>query len=388
MNLPRSGRGRAQRAAKCWIVVACGASLVVAVPTRAQAADPATGLRVQAERPSGFDAKLFPSSIPAGRSPFVVTPREAWESGAHAWSATRRARFAADKSVRVAAVGLKASVVASRGDRDPAGWLPPTGLRCVYVAKWISVKSTWGLSADRAELARLRQLVTACAGSSPTTSAASSATAPGSSTASSSVPITSPKDSPASGAGSPSSLAGGLAALRELEKVRVSPEYTTGYNRDFFPHWKDLDRDGCDTRSEVLIRDSKSPVVVGPSCRVSNGTWYSAYDGITWTNPSDVDIDHVVALSEAWRSGAYAWSTQQRLDFANDLGDTWSLLAVTDSVNQSKSDKDPARWLPPLASFRCTYLNYWVAIKVRWELSMDLAEYRAVQSGLVTCAAS
>jgi hypothetical protein len=170
-----------------------------------------------------------------------------------------------------------------------------------------------------------------------------------------------------------------------LATIRIVPEYSAGYDRDLFPHWKDLDGDGCDTRREVLIRDSRTAAVVGSSCTVSSGTWYSPYDGATWTNPSDVDIDHVVALNEAWQSGAYAWSTQQRTNFANDLTDARTLLAVTDSVNQSKSDKDPTEWLPSLSSYRCTYLTYWVSVKARWSLAMDEAEHAVVKAALAGC---
>lgn len=183
----------------------------------------------------------------------------------------------------------------------------------------------------------------------------------------------------------PTTARTGSSVLDQLALIRIVPEYTVGYDRDLFPHWKDLDGNGCDTRKDVLIRDSRTPAVVGSSCRVSSGTWYSPYDGATWTNPSDVDIDHVVALNEAWQSGAYAWSEPQRTNFANDLSDRRTLLAVTDSVNQSKSDKDPAEWLPPLVTYRCTYLADWVSVKVRWTLAMDEAEYAAVRTVLIGC---
>jgi Protein of unknown function (DUF1524) len=83
-------------------------------------------------------------------------------------------------------------------------------------------------------------------------------------------------------------------------------------------------------------------------CAVSRGRWVSSYDGATWIIPSDVDIDHVVALKEAWESGARTWSATNRQRFANDLGHGWTLEAVTDNVNASKGDRDPAAWLPRL----------------------------------------
>jgi hypothetical protein len=359
---------------KRWLVVACGASLVVSIPKVVHAADPVTGLEVRSEVRSGFSTGRFPGAN-SSRVPFVVPLREAWESGANSWSAARRASFARSASAHSADVGLSPKANADRADRDPAQWLPASAQRCAYVAKWIAVKKAWNLTADPAEVARLGRLVAVCGASPvPTTTTPTVATsAPRPSTTVASVSTTSPTVT-------------GSSVLDLLATIRIVPEYTAGYDRDLFPHWKDLDGDGCDTRREVLIRDSRTVVAVGSSCIVSSGTWVSPYDGATWTNPSDVDIDHVVALNEAWQSGAYAWSTQQRTNYANDLTDERTLLAVTDSVNQSKSDKDPTDWLPPLASYRCTYLTNWVSVKARWSLTMDEAEHSLVKASLAGCA--
>ena len=342
---------------KRWLVVACGASLVVSVPNVARAAEPVTGLEVRGEVRTGFSTSRFPGAT-SSRVPFVVPLREAWESGANTWSSARRASFVRSAAARSADIGLSTKANADRADRDPAQWLPATAVRCAYVEKWIAVKKAWNLTADPAEAARLGRFVALCdALPIPTTTASTV-----------SVPLT------------------GSTALDVLASIRIVPEYVVGYDRELFPHWKDLDGDGCDTRKEVLIRDSLTRVSAGKSCAVSTGTWYSPYDGATWTNASDVDIDHVVALNEAWQSGAYAWSTQQRTNYANDLSDGRTLLAVTDSVNQSKSDKDPTAWLPPLASYRCTYLANWVSVKARWSLAMDEAEHAVVKSALTGCA--
>jgi hypothetical protein len=118
-----------------------------------------------------------------------------------------------------------------------------------------------------------------------------------------------------------------------------------------------------------------TPVQRDPfGCAVIAGTWFSSYDGATWTIPSDVDIDHVVALKEAWDSGAHAWTTARRQLYANDLTDPRTLIAVTDNVNQSKSDADPSNWLPPSTGYICIYLADWISIKARWALSMDQSE--------------
>ncbi len=364
---------------KHWLVVACGASIVISVPQQVSAADQVTSLDIRAEVRAPFRATAFPK-VASSRWPLAVPVREAWESGANSWSAARRAAFIADPLVSATDIGLSKQANAQRADRDPSQWLPAPAQRCAYVAKWIAVKLAWNLAADSTEVARLRRVVSSCPAVSTTTNTAPLASFPTTTSRGSVSPGIIPTTTTAS------AIVGGTTdALTELAKVRISPEYTVGYDRDLFPHWKDLDGDGCDTRKEVLIRDSRSAAVVGSSCTVTTGNWYSPYDGATWTNPSDVDIDHVVALNEAWQSGAYAWTTQQRTNYANDLTDSRTLLAVTDSVNQSKSDKDPTQWLPPLVEYRCAYLANWVSVKVRWSLTMDEAEHAAVKTALAGC---
>ena len=113
-------------------------------------------------------------------------------------------------------------------------------------------------------------------------------------------------------------------------------------------------------------------------CTVASGRWFSYYDRVSWTLASDVDIDHMVPLAEAWDSGARSWSTATRQAYANDLGDHRSLVGVTDNVNQSKGDQDVAQWLPQYD--RCRYLREYVAVKLRWRLSVDAAEKSAMNS--------
>ncbi|QNE17037.1 HNH endonuclease [Kribbella qitaiheensis] len=163
-----------------------------------------------------------------------------------------------------------------------------------------------------------------------------------------------------------------------LAGLTVQAEVSVGYDRSLFPHWIDADGDSCDSREEILISESTSAPVLGTACKVISGNWNSWYDGASWTNPSDVDIDHVVALKEAWDSGASAWTTAKRTRYANDLDYAWSLDAVTDNVNASKSDRDPAEWLPPLTTVRCDYAIHWTAVKYRWSLSINTAEKTAL----------
>ena len=110
------------------------------------------------------------------------------------------------------------------------------------------------------------------------------------------------------------------------------------------------------------------------------GDWYSAYDGLTWDTPGDLDIDHVVALSEAFQSGAHAWDVQRRTNYANDLTDPRTLAAVTDNVNASKGDRDPTSWLPSNAAATCDYIGAWISIKVRWNLTIDPAEHATLSN--------
>lgn len=181
---------------------------------------------------------------------------------------------------------------------------------------------------------------------------------------------------------------GVTTAAHLLAELPLAPESGEGYDRDaLFGGWTDDDGDGCDTRSEVLQRDSEVAVTFGSGCTVATGRWTSPYDGAMWTLASDVDIDHVVPLAEAWASGIRAdgWPASRRVAYANDLGYDWSLLAVTDNVNQSKGDRDPAEWLPPSPEARCTYAVQWVSVKHRWDLSVDTSEQSALTSLLDTC---
>jgi hypothetical protein len=170
-------------------------------------------------------------------------------------------------------------------------------------------------------------------------------------------------------------------ALRVLNSLPVSPERGTGYDRDFFRHWSDFDGDGCDTRREVLAEERLAGAVRG--CDVVNGSWTSRFDGVITGDPRDFDIDHFVPLKEAWDSGAYRWSARERERFANDLGYSGSLVAVTASSNRSKSDRDPADWMPEQQ--RCWYAKTWIAVKYRWRLAVDTKEKSALTSILQGC---
>jgi hypothetical protein len=156
------------------------------------------------------------------------------------------------------------------------------------------------------------------------------------------------------------------------EVLTVSQDRLTGYNRSLFKLWIDADKDGCDTRTEVLIEEAVVKPKIGKKCALTGGKWLSPYDGKTTTKASDLDIDHLVPLAEAWRSGAWAWSATKRQAFANDLDDSNALIAVSLSLNRSKGDRDVSSWLPPKGA--CTYVESWINVKVKWSLTADSKE--------------
>ena len=213
--------------------------------------------------------------------------------------------------------------------------------------------------------------------SKPTSSNAPTSSPEPSSTPSPEVTRTEPVSSP-----SPSQDSTIADLLAQLE---IEAESSLSYDRDLFRHWVDADGDGCNARREVMIAEAIVAPTIGARCELIGGQWYSAFDGVVTKDDSSFDVDHMVPLKEAWQSGAHAWSPSRREAFANDLDLPGSLIAVSASSNRSKSDRDPVDWLPPLASFRCQYLEDWLRVKVKWELSVDQREFQAMRDGLQVC---
>ena len=175
-------------------------------------------------------------------------------------------------------------------------------------------------------------------------------------------------------------------AQAENFELSIATDHESGYERSLFKLWIDADSDGCNTREEVLIEEAVVKPTIGKSCALTGGAWLSPYDGIRITKASAVDIDHVVPLSEAWRSGAWAWTPAQRQAFANDLDDPRTLVAVSLGQNRSKGDKDPSQWLPPKGV--CTYIADWISIKARYQLSVDAIEAEFLTSKVKQCKSS
>ena len=177
-------------------------------------------------------------------------------------------------------------------------------------------------------------------------------------------------------------------AISVLNKLAVKGRAAkTGYTREQFPHWSDLNRNGCDTRNEILERDLTTVIfkVGTKDCKVITGSLLDPYSGkvISFSSTkSTVDIDHVVALSNAWQTGAAYFDKTKREAIAND---PLNLLAVDYSLNRQKGDGDAATWLPPLKSYRCDYVARQVAVKAKYALWVTAPEKDAIVKILEKC---
>ena len=177
--------------------------------------------------------------------------------------------------------------------------------------------------------------------------------------------------------------------LEELEVKGRAPK--TGFARTSFGSpWSDVDRNGCDTRNDILIRDLSSIVFQSQQnrCVVLSGILDDPYSGteINFVRGKSssiaVQIDHVVALSNAWQTGAFGWNENKRKQFAND---PLNLRAVKGSLNSQKGDGDAATWLPPNKSYRCTYVARQIAVKSRYQLWVTAPEKKAMEKILQSC---
>ena len=169
--------------------------------------------------------------------------------------------------------------------------------------------------------------------------------------------------------------------------VAPIPPNLPAYDRNDWSHWIDDDRDCQTTRHEVLIAESTAPVKFNSpaQCQVTSGQWQGPYTGETVTNPRALDIDHLVPLANAHRSGGWAWSPQRKRQFANHLAYDNHLIAAIGSANRSKGAKGPEAWRPPRKSYWCVYAIDWITVKNAWQLTVTEAEYAALQEMLNTC---
>lgn len=190
---------------------------------------------------------------------------------------------------------------------------------------------------------------------------------------------------------SPTDALDALGGLPRTDRDPGGP----AYDRDAFgTAWSDVDGNGCNQRDDVLLRDAEPGSTTttrqgGCDHDVLAGTWVDPYTGarLVMTDMKDpaqaqaVQIDHVVPLAEAWRSGASGWGEARREAFANDLG---VLVASDGPTNAAKGDDDPAAWLPR-ARFQCAYVLRWVAVKDAWDLAVDDSEDAALRRVLAQC---
>lgn len=160
------------------------------------------------------------------------------------------------------------------------------------------------------------------------------------------------------------------------------------YDRDDWRHWIDVDGDCQNTRHEMLVEESLVPVsFIDPGqCTVASGQWIAPFTGTVVSVARDLDVDHMVPLTNAHRSGGWVWSAEQKKAYANDLSYPDHLIAVTASANRSKSDKGPEAWRPPDEGYWCEYAIDWIEIKATWELTVTAAEWSALVVMLDTCA--
>lgn len=182
----------------------------------------------------------------------------------------------------------------------------------------------------------------------------------------------------------------GAWASDALRSLRVAaPGSMAGYSRDLYPHWRDASTWGwpvapnnsCGARNAALYRDGRN-VTMSPTCTYLRGTWVDPYGGHRFDETGNIDIDHLVPLAENWRSGGAKWDVTARTRFAND---PLVLMSSDDTLNQSKGDKDPADWKPPVRASWCNYAIRWVAIKAKYALTVDPAEKTALTIMLGTC---
>ena len=176
-------------------------------------------------------------------------------------------------------------------------------------------------------------------------------------------------------------------AVRSADEASVVPDYD---RQAFGQRWADTDHNGCDTRNDILARDLARPTFKPGTrdCVVLTGTLAEPYTGTTIQfqrgdkSSALVQIDHVVALADAWRSGAWQWDAQRRQEFANDPE---NLLAVDGAANEDKSASSADQWLPPNVAFRCDYVKRQIAVKYAYGLSVTQAEQDAIATQLTTC---
>ena len=173
-----------------------------------------------------------------------------------------------------------------------------------------------------------------------------------------------------------------LAAIALASGAQDAPRY----DRDAWPHWVDDDRDCMNTRHEVLMEESTIDVATNRNgCSVLSGEWLDPFSGESFDNPRDLDVDHIVPLAYAFRAGGWAWSREERRQYANDMTEPSHLVAVSASLNRQKGARGPSEWMPPNEAARCWYVAAWLEVLGRYELSPTLPDARFLLAMQMLC---
>lgn len=194
---------------------------------------------------------------------------------------------------------------------------------------------------------------------------------------------------------SPETLPPAGETLNKLNGVQiVEAANSESYNRDTWNHWVDV-RSCWTVREQVLATEAKSLQMVDASgaattdankaCEIKSGEWIDPYSGKTFTNPGDLDIDHMVPLSYAHQHGAHSWDNGKKQSYANDLTSASTLVAASASENRSKGDKGPSAWKPSNQAAWCGYATDWVTVSTHWGLGVSSADASALNEMLATC---
>lgn len=159
---------------------------------------------------------------------------------------------------------------------------------------------------------------------------------------------------------------------------------SSNYKRSDWGRWIDTDRDCQDTRQEVLISESLIPVTMDSrKCKVTKGRWFCPYTGQFITDPSILDIDHLVPLKHAHEHGGSEWSREKKREYSNYLKDPRNLIAVHRSANRQKGAKAPHEWMPKFKPYWCSYLSDWIIVKYKFKMFLSNEEMLFIEKTLV-----
>lgn len=356
----------------------------------------------------------------------LVPLAEVHRSGGDTWNADRRREFANDLLHSDGLVAVLAAANRSKGDRDPARWLPPNeAFRCAYVRKWLIQKTAWGLAMDADEEQAVRLLLRACSGKSGgaavgeewgdevpcqdinTADAILLEAVPGiGPSLAQAVLDYRTENGPfrtleavmlVRGIGEtilerfreanfcavvPSGMAGDSQATEPA--VMSSP--TVPFDEPLYEHWVDDDQDCQDAQQEALIARSVVPPMLDPGgCSVLKGNWFDPFTGRFERDRTQLEVGHLIPLEEVHRSGGDSWDEHRRREFANDWAAPEMLIVVRSGLIAERADRDPPLWLPPDERYHCEYVRRWVLVKTRWGLGMDVPERLAVREILAGC---